>query len=313
MAETLWPPHVAEIVGGDLAVAVCYRTPAGGVVLTPVSPLGQHDPKTATVGFSTSIAMGRKLHRLKADNRVALLYPAREHGFADSPHLVLVQGRASFHTNPDPHWIDSVEDEWNRFLVPRKRGRFWDWLGHEYYALRVPITVDVNRLVTWNRQNGSDEVVVVGDDLPRRDPPSQTPPPKGKDPHIPVRRFRRRLVRSRHTLLGYVGADGFPVLRPVDLTPDGEYLKVAGPGLPEGARCAGVLAHWFEPRLKGQGQAVLTGWLEVGDGQGSYATHTFNGYTMPRVGDVGFTLAVGLGTKTRYRQGVRRGQVRDGR
>jgi hypothetical protein len=114
-------------------------------------------------------------------------------------------------------------------------------------------------------------------------------------------------------LLGYVGADGFPVLRPVDLTPDGEYLKVAGPGLPEGARCAGVLAHWFEPRLKGQGQAVLTGWLEVGDGQGSYATHTFNGYTMPRVGDVGFTLAVGLGTKTRYRQGVRRGQVRDGR
>lgn len=170
----------------------------------------------------------------------------------------------------------------------------------------------VQRLVIWSTPDAVGTPEVLGAPLPREDPAAQSPPAGGKDPRVPPRRYHRRLERSRHTLVGYVAADGFPMLRPVDLTPDGVHLRVVGTGLPNGARRAGVLTHWFEPRMKGQGQAVLTGWLETEDGRGAYAPHTCTGYTMPRVNDVGFTLAAGLRTKVSYRKAVRLGRVRDG-
>lgn len=284
-----------DILGGDLTVALGTRTPAGGVVITPLSPIGQHHSEAGTVGVSTAIGLWQKLRRIAEDSRVALLYHTREHGLAGSRHLVLVQGRATFPDRPEGFWTPEIERSWDRHLVPRKRGRFWDWRGREYYDLRVPITVEVHRLVTWTRRDGAGEPAVIGVPLPVDEPASQPPPEKGRGPRVPARRYRRRLDKSRHTLLGFVGADGFPYLCPVDIAPEDDLLEIVGTALPNGDRRAGILAHWFEAKLKGQGQAVMTGWLEAEDGLGRYAPHTVTGYTMPRLGDTAFAVATGLG------------------
>ena len=38
-----WPDTIEEILDGDHAIALAYTTPAGGVVLAPVSNFGLHD------------------------------------------------------------------------------------------------------------------------------------------------------------------------------------------------------------------------------------------------------------------------------
>lgn len=312
MSGGRWPVPVEEILGGDLVVAMGLRTSAGGVVVIPITPLGEHDPRARTVGVTTSLAFWRKLERLDHDDRCALFYHAREHGYARSPHLVLVQGRAGLVPEPGPFWTEEVARAWSRFLVPRKRGRFWDWVGREYYDHRVHIVMDVHRLVvTLPGAGGEDESFA---DLPTAAAPdTQSPPAGGPRPRLRPRSYRRRLSRSRHFVLGYVGGDGFPVLRRVEVDPEGDHLVVVGAGLPAGARRAGLLGHWFESRLKGQGQAAMTEWLEVDDGRGTYAPHTYTCYALPRLNDAAFSVAVGLASKARSRKAVRLGWVRDGR
>jgi hypothetical protein len=308
-----WPAAVSDVLGGDLTVALAYRTPAAGVVALPVTTLGSYDESAGTVTTSTSFGNGRKLTRIERDDRVALLYHAREHGTATSAHLVLLQGRASFPDRPDDRW-PTPEDEaaWERTLVPRKRGRLWDWIGREYYDQRVPITISVHRLVVWPGPDASGVPEVLGAPLPGDDPPPQEPPRGGTESRVAPKRYAKRLGRSAHRLLGWVGADGYPVLVPATLTVEGDRLEVEAPALPDGDRRAGVLAHWFEPRLKGQGAAILTGWLEADGGAGVYHPHTAAGYVLPRVNDTMFTVGAGLAVKAGYRKFVKEGRVRDG-
>jgi len=96
-----WSDADDKIIGGDLTAGLAYVTPAGGAVLTPVAPIGLRDREAGTVGFTTSLGFGRKLDRIKADPRVALAYHAREHGFARESRFVLVQGTATYETEPD--------------------------------------------------------------------------------------------------------------------------------------------------------------------------------------------------------------------
>src|SRR6476659_8464637 len=96
-----WSDAVDDIITGDLTTGVAYVTPAGGVVVTAVAPIGLRDRDAGTVGFTTSLGFGRKLDRLRADPRVALAYHAREHGLgsvgaASDRRFLLVQGTASF-------------------------------------------------------------------------------------------------------------------------------------------------------------------------------------------------------------------------
>lgn len=312
-AQGMWPPRVVETLGGDLVVALASRTPAGGVVITPVSPLGTYDPAQETVTITTSLAFPRKLRRMARDDRVALLYHAREHGYARSPHLVLVQGRADFPDAPDGFWTPEVEERWNKFLVPRKTGLVWDWLGHEYYDLRIPVTVHVHRMVVWSQPDASDQPTVIGPPLSGRTPADQSPPSGGTDSRVDLVRFQRRLQRSRHTLMAHVDADGYPMMTPGHLTIDGEVLAVTGVRLPQGERRAGILGHWFGKRGKGQGQAAFTGWLEARGDHGTYAAHTATGYAMPRLGDLTWSFAVSVASKLRYRKAIRTGDVHDGR
>ena len=87
----------------------------------------------------------------------------------------------------------------------------------------------------------------------------------------------RRIAKLPHVLLGYVGADGFPLVIPVHV---GEAsaggIALAGP-LPGGARRAGLLAHRYEAKLIGLEVRQYTGWLD-GD---NYAPHTERGFRAP--------------------------------
>src|ERR671930_684589 len=101
-----WPDDVDGILAGDLTAALAYVTPAGGAVVTAVAPVGLRDRERGTVGFSTSLGLGRKLERIRANPRVALAYHAREHGFASGGGYVLVQGDAALELEPDERYLE---------------------------------------------------------------------------------------------------------------------------------------------------------------------------------------------------------------
>ncbi len=95
----------------------------------------------------------------------------------------------------------------------------------------------------------------------------------------------RALAALPHRLLGWRGADGFPVVAPVQPAghgADGLHLVAAPGALAPGRRRAGLLAHAFRPQLVGLSTRTATGWLEVADdGTAVYAPHTSKGFTAP--------------------------------
>ena len=213
-----WSEDDDEIIGGDLTAALAYLTPAGGAVVTPVAPVGLRDRDAGTVGFTTSLGFGRKLERIDANPRVALAYHTRAHGFAQAPRFVLVQGEASYEAHPDRELLEQeLMPASERFMGPPKRGVFWDrWLS-AYYADRVVVTVRVERVVSWDDLACSGRPTVVGAPLAEDDPPSQEAPRNGIAPRVDVQKAARRLRALPDVLLGYRGADGFPVIEPVEV------------------------------------------------------------------------------------------------
>src|ERR1700704_4787332 len=106
MVACVWSDLEDGIIGGDLTAALAYATPAGGTVVTPVAPIGLRERPAGTVGFTTSLGFGRKLARIDENPRVALAYHAREHGFATGTRFVLVQGTASYDSQPDRETLE---------------------------------------------------------------------------------------------------------------------------------------------------------------------------------------------------------------
>ena len=143
-------------------------TPAKGVVISPVTPLALRDCQAGTVTLTTSQAMWKKLDRIRHNSGVAVAYHAREHGLTDRSGFVLVQGRASFPTTPDRDWLESITPEWERFLGPRYTGLAGRML-EVYYWRRVPITIQVERIVAYPDDATASEPQVLG--KPRRNPP----------------------------------------------------------------------------------------------------------------------------------------------
>jgi hypothetical protein len=274
----MWSDVDEEIIGGDLTAALAYVTPAGGAVATPVAPVGLRDRDAGTVGFTTSLGFGRKLDRIKENPKVSLAYHAREHGFASEPRFVLVQGTASYDSKPDRALLEEVVGPASeRFMGPPKRGAFWDrWLS-AYYGDRILVTVRVERVLSWPDLACAGERTVAGTPLPDGDPPAQSPPGKGTGPRVDVARAARRVGKLPHKLLTYTGADGFPLLVPVEVAAaDAAGLTLTGP-LPAGGRRAGLMAHRYESQLIGLETRQYTGWLE--DSQ--YAPHTESGFRAP--------------------------------
>jgi hypothetical protein len=276
-----WDDEIEAVLDGDLTAALAYRTPAAGAVVQAVAPIGLQDRAAGTVGFTTSMGFSKKLDRIARDPRVALAFHAREHGAATTSDYVLVQGRAR--VVEDEPAVARMREKAVERLGEIPRGFFWDRWLREYSAVRVPVHVDVERIVAWPDLRCAGEPRVLGPALPGA-PEPQKPPRKGTGPRIDVARAARRLRANAHVLLGYTGADGLPVAVPVELErdgPEGIVLSAAAP-LPPGGRRAGLTGHTYRPKVVGLETRQHTGWLEVGtDGRALYAPHTEVGYVAP--------------------------------
>jgi hypothetical protein len=311
---TKWPDEVTSILGGDVCVALAYRTPAGGVVLTPVTTIGMFDEEEGTVTTTSSFGNWKKLVRIAADDRVALVYHARDHGRASTPHLIVAQGRASFPDRPDRAWVTpEAAANIERFLPLPRTGRFWSWVGREYAEERVPIVVSIHRMSVYDKPTAAEPSLVIGAPPADEPAPAQTAPRNGTEPRVAAKRYSKRLAKTRHRLIGFTDAEGFPTARVATFEHDGDSLIVDAPSLPPGGRRAGVLAHWFEPQLIGQGSVLLTGWLDVDETSGiaTYSPHTTSGYALPASKFL-FSVGGGLAAKLGYRKAVKAGHVRDG-
>lgn len=310
-----WPDTAYEAFKGDLTVAAAYLTPAGGAVVTSVSPVGLADRAANKVGFTTSLGFPKKLERILHNPRVSLAYHAREHGFATHSHYVLAQGRASVDLQPSAQRLAELMDASEPFLGRTKRGGVWDWLLCEYHQNRVFIDVHLDRIAAWPELSASGPATVTGAAWPRH-PAEQEPPKNGTTPRIPVAKLARQIAALPHRLLAYQGADGHPVILPVTVTGHDETgLRLTAPSglLPPGGRRAGFLAHGFRPQCVGVSMRTVTGWLTVKDGEAQdgeaqdgealYAPHTSTGMTAPPNKTV-MTVANGLLAK----QGLRRAQ-----
>ncbi|MET0957499.1 MAG: hypothetical protein ABWZ18_03210 [Solirubrobacterales bacterium] len=278
-----WSDEVDEILGNDLAAGFAYTTPAKGVVITPMAPLAVRDRERGTVTLSSSLGLPKKLIRIRANPEVAIAYHAREHSALDREQYVLVQGRASFDPKPDREWLESITPEWERFLGPRRTGVVGGWLD-VYHWQRVPIVVEVERVLSWPTAGCAGEPEVFGAPRPSSAPDSQSAPKKGTAARESTTRLRRQAGRLPHTLLGWVGADGLPEVVPVSVTAaDDQAVELASAAtiIPPGQRRAGLTAHAFKPRMIGQEQRVHTGWLERDGARIRYSPHTRAGYALP--------------------------------
>jgi hypothetical protein len=280
-----WSDQDDAVIGGDLTAGLAYCTPAGGSVVASIAPIGLRDRERGEVTFTTSLGLGRKLERIRANPRVALAYHAREHGFATGTRYVLVQGTASFDASPDQRLLgEVVRPASARFLGPPKTGFFWDRYLREYYADRVLVTVAVERIVSWPDLRCAGKPEVSGTPLPSAPPEPQAPPKKGTGPRLDAARAAKRLGALPHVLLAFPGADGFPLVHPVEVgaaDERGVSLRAENGLLPPGSRRAGLLAHRFNARLIGLETRQHTGWLEV-EGEGAtYAPHTEAGFRAP--------------------------------
>jgi hypothetical protein len=194
---------------------------------------------------------------------------------------VLVQGRATIVEEPDREYLESVVGPAaERFMGPPKRGVFWDrWLS-AYYADRVPVHVEVERVVVWPDLRCAGEPEVFGAPLPPGPAPPQSPPKKGAGPRVEVDAAQRKLAALPHGLLAHVQADGYPAVLPVKIGAPcsaGITLNAADRLLPSGGRRAGLLAHDYRPKLIGLAARQHTGWLQ----DGVYAPHTESGFKAP--------------------------------
>ena len=278
-----WDDEIDAVLAGDLTAALGYRTPAGGVVVQAVAPIGLRDRAAGTLGFTTSLGFSKKLERIARDPRVAMAFHAREHGAAHSSAYVLVQGRARVIEAPTPELRLRVRQLSTAQLGPPAEGWFWNRWLREYYAVRVPVEVAVERIVVWPDLRCAGAPRVLGEPLPAAAAGSQTPPARGTGPRLDVARARRRLARTPHTLVGFAGADGRPVVIPVELAGTGPGgLELSAAPMVPGARRAGLLGHRYQPRLIGLETRQYTGWLEADEaGRGTYAPHTETGYRAP--------------------------------
>jgi len=278
-----WSDEVDDILVGDLAAGLAYLTPAKGVAIIPMAPLGLRDREAGTVTLTTSLGLWKKLDRIRRNPGVAIAYHAREHGFSDRPEFVLVQGRAAFSSSPDREWLESIASDWDRFLVPRSGGPLGRALD-VYYWQRVAIEVTVERVIVYPDGAARDAPVVIGAERPPP-PAPQSEPRGGIAPRVDVGSAAAHVERLPHTLLGWCGSDQLPEVVPVAAAhaeADGLRLDVPAGGVAPGGRRAGLTAHAFWPRMVGQEQRIYTGWLTIEeDGSVRYAPHTKSGYRLP--------------------------------
>jgi hypothetical protein len=256
------------------------------VVVQAVAPIGLRDRERGRVGFTTSLGFSKKLERIARDPRVCMAFHAREHGTAGGTVYALIQGNATVVAQPSDAERAHVREHAVKYLGEARTGPFWDRWMREYYSARVPVWIDVERVVSWPTLDCAGTPITTGEPLPDAPPEPQSEPRNGVAPRIDVARAARRLRGSAHTLVGFAGADGRPMVLPVTVAADdaaGVVLTAAWTP-PGGGRRAGLLGHSYRPKLVGLSARQYTGWLTAGDdGDGTmrYSPHTEAGYVAP--------------------------------
>ena len=278
-----WSDDLDDVIKGDLTAAAAYITPAKGAVVTAVAPCGIGQRDQGVLGFTTSLGFGKKLERIIPDPHVALAFHAREHGFSASPKFVLAQGTASVDLEPSRARLEALTPQVEPYVGKAVRGPVWDRLLREYYGERVVIDVAVRRVAAWPDLCAAGTMEVTGEPWPGPADP-QRAPETGTGPRVDVAKAARRIATLPHRVLAYRGADGFPVVVPVQIAGhdrEGLRLVVAHGLLPPGGRRAGLLTHAYRPQLVGLSTRIFTGWLEVGGDAVVYAPHTSKGFVAP--------------------------------
>jgi hypothetical protein len=171
------------------------------------------------------------------------------------------------------------------------------------------VDITVERTIAWPDLGAAGGMAVTGAPWPGVAAP-QPPPKNGTGPRVDVNRAAGRIAMLPHRLLAYRGADGFPVVVPVEVAGhDAAGLRLVVPGglLPPGGRRAGMLAHAYRPQLVGLSTRIFTGWLDVtSDGIAVYAPHTSKGFVAPPRKKL-LLVSNGLFAKYGMRQARRRG------
>ena len=166
MSPVCWDDEVDAVFAGDLTAALGYRTPAGGVVVQAVAPIGMRDREQGTIGFTTSLGFSKKLERIARDPRVAMAFHAREHGACRSDIYVLVQGTARVIERPTAQQRQRVRELSTLQLGPPAEGPFWNRWLREYYRARVPVEITVERIAIWPDLRCAGERRVIGEPWP---------------------------------------------------------------------------------------------------------------------------------------------------
>ncbi len=295
-----WSDEVDEIMAGDLAVGLAYLTPAKGVLISPMATLGLRDREAGTVTLSSSLALWKKLDRMRRNPGVAVAYHAREHSLTQRPGFVLAQGRASFDTTPDRAWLESITPQWNQFLGERSTGLIGR-TQRVYYWERIAINVQVERVTYFRESDASGEPEVFG--APPAPPPApQKPPGKGTEPRVEVGKVASSVAKLPHTLLGWCGSDEMPEVVPVtgaEVADEGLRLTVPPGRVPPGGRRAGLTAHAFERQMLGQNQRIHSGWMEADGGEVLYSPHSRAGYALPASKALYLIATASLATRMR--------------
>jgi hypothetical protein len=300
-----WDDATDSIIAGDAAAGFAYVTPAKGVVIVPMAPLGLRDREAGTVTLTSSLGLPKKLARLRSDPSVAVSYHAREFSDSSLPWHVLVQGRAEV-GRPDRAWLESITPQWDKHLGKRHGGPLGRLLDI-YYWQRVPITVHVVRVLVWDGTSPTPRV--VGEPLPA-DAPAQKPPKQGTAPRVDAAKVAADVARLPHAVLSWVGGDGLPMVARVEsdgTDASGARLISIDASLPPGGRRAGLTAHMFRRHMVGQEQRIHTGWLEVAE-HATYAPHTRSGYALP-ASSLLAAVGAAIGMRLGYRQAKKLGLV----
>ena len=307
-----WPDEVDEILAGDAAAGFVYLTPAKGAVITPMAPLGQRDREAGTVTrqhlagtVEEARAGARRTPRSRSPTTPASTASATGREF------VLVQGRGQLPDRAAARVAGAVEPAWEKFLGTEEHGPDRPRWLEVYYCQRVPITIEVKRVLRLARR-----------DLRRRartSTASRCPPRRrrrsrrrtGTGPRVDAAKAAQAWLDALpHSLLAWAGADGLPMAVSVGVT-GSDARRASGSTLPAivppGGRRAGLTSPPLRAHMVGQEQRIHTGWLEAAARvTASYAPHTKAGYKLPASKAL-FTFGAGVGTRAGIRKARERG------
>ena len=241
-----------------------------------MAPLGLRDRDAGTVTLSTSLGLWKKLERIRREPRRRRRLPrprARAHGPA---RLRPRPGPGVASRRARPRRLESITPEWERFLGPRRRARRPH--AQRYYWQRVPITIEVERIVAYRTTRPA---ASPRSSAPRCGAAAAAERAQGRDRARESTPAKAAAGSKRlpHTLLGWCGATACrrwfrsSVVEASSETASAAASRPAS--VPASGRRAGSTCARFGPRMVGQEQRVHTGWrLERRRRHGRYAPHT---------------------------------------